>query len=570
MTGAETHLGAFGRQIEATIGTLKTLAAGIGVAFVFDKIKSATEAAINLGNSIENGSRKLGLTTDAYQKWGYVIKESGGNIDGMSRAFSALAKEAAKSDKILDVSTRDTNGNLKDMGTLFGEVVERIAAIPNPTERAAAAQKVFGKAGQEVFNIASQGKDKIRELSEETDKYGFILDKKLLLSLNEAKLAQERMNTAWERAAVRLTGTLAPAVEWYARVLSGENLLKAAREIQVERTVDQYKAEKDVNSLFILRGQVLEKIDQEQMKPHMDKDRIKELQDEARAYGRAINDINNEGKENAPSQFKDLLGDKKKEKQEPLPPGFYTDAEIKILERQDKEQKDKKAAADQADWHLQYEIWKQGTTRIDNDEKRRREIQQLQDDYDLKQKEQNAQREIEIRQRVVDASFAMGQSLMRLGEEGVRASKMQAQQKKELLIAMAIADAAAAAVKGIYTVWNGEGEAWYKIAMTAVVSADIIASAWSQISAIQSASFASGTNFAPGGWANVGERGPERVYLPRGSQVINHNQTSQMTQGHTFIVNINSTGTVSETLHAELRSGDPGVKKLVSKLSEMM
>jgi hypothetical protein len=32
--------------------------------------------------------------------------------------------------------------------------------------------------------------------------------------------------------------------------------------------------------------------------------------------------------------------------------------------------------------------------------------------------------------------------------------------------------------------------------------------------------FANGTNFAPGGLAMVGERGPELVNLPRGSQVI--------------------------------------------------
>jgi phage-related tail protein len=36
--------------------------------------------------------------------------------------------------------------------------------------------------------------------------------------------------------------------------------------------------------------------------------------------------------------------------------------------------------------------------------------------------------------------------------------------------------------------------------------------------------FANGTNFAPGGLAMVGERGPELVNLPRGSQVIPNNQ----------------------------------------------
>ncbi|GMB83412.1 hypothetical protein NN6n1_41950 [Shinella zoogloeoides] len=36
--------------------------------------------------------------------------------------------------------------------------------------------------------------------------------------------------------------------------------------------------------------------------------------------------------------------------------------------------------------------------------------------------------------------------------------------------------------------------------------------------------FAAGTNFAPGGPAIVGERGPELVNLPRGSQVIPNNR----------------------------------------------
>lgn len=43
--------------------------------------------------------------------------------------------------------------------------------------------------------------------------------------------------------------------------------------------------------------------------------------------------------------------------------------------------------------------------------------------------------------------------------------------------------------------------------------------------------FAEGTNFAPGGWSVVGERGPELVNLPRGSQVIPNNRTEQYFNG---------------------------------------
>jgi len=43
--------------------------------------------------------------------------------------------------------------------------------------------------------------------------------------------------------------------------------------------------------------------------------------------------------------------------------------------------------------------------------------------------------------------------------------------------------------------------------------------------------FAVGTRYAPGGMALVGERGPEMINLPRGSQVIPAAQTSQMMGG---------------------------------------
>ena len=49
--------------------------------------------------------------------------------------------------------------------------------------------------------------------------------------------------------------------------------------------------------------------------------------------------------------------------------------------------------------------------------------------------------------------------------------------------------------------------------------------------------FANGTNFAPGGAAWVGERGPEKVYLPRGSQVIpNHKINTANGNSPTFNV----------------------------------
>ncbi|MEJ6397043.1 phage tail tape measure protein [Yoonia sp. 208BN28-4] len=56
--------------------------------------------------------------------------------------------------------------------------------------------------------------------------------------------------------------------------------------------------------------------------------------------------------------------------------------------------------------------------------------------------------------------------------------------------------------------------------------------------------FANGTNYAPGGWARINERGGEIVNLPNGSQVIPHQMSKDMMAG----------GAVSETRHYHINA----------------
>ena len=51
---------------------------------------------------------------------------------------------------------------------------------------------------------------------------------------------------------------------------------------------------------------------------------------------------------------------------------------------------------------------------------------------------------------------------------------------------------------------------------------------------------AAGTNFFPGGLTLVGERGPELVALPRGSQIHNSESTSRMMGGGGISVTVNA------------------------------
>lgn len=127
---------------------------------------------------------------------------------------------------------------------------------------------------------------------------------------------------------------------------------------------------------------------------------------------------------------------------------------------------------------------------------------------------------------ILNQSIRATNAILGLLQTAVEGSKAAAKDKQGIMYGLAIAQAAAAAVEGIYAVWTDDSinSVWGKIAMTAVVVAEILASAWTQIDAISSA-YARGTSFAPGGRALVGEQGPEMVTIPRGGQVYTNYQT---------------------------------------------
>jgi len=72
-------------------------------------------------------------------------------------------------------------------------------------------------------------------------------------------------------------------------------------------------------------------------------------------------------------------------------------------------------------------------------------------------------------------------------------------------------------------------------AKAAGVSA-LIGAAQAGVNAFAPKGYASGTRSAPGGWGMTGENGPELQYIPRGSQIYNSHETSNIMKGNTYNV----------------------------------
>ncbi|TBF08726.1 phage tail length tape measure family protein [Rhizobium ruizarguesonis] len=140
-----------------------------------------------------------------------------------------------------------------------------------------------------------------------------------------------------------------------------------------------------------------------------------------------------------------------------------------------------------------------------------------------------------------------------------------------------LATSAGSATQGLGTLGNGLGQIGNSLGSAASTGASasgggglfgwlggllggIKTTGGSTISAFNTRGYADGTHYAPGGMAIVGERGPELVNLPQGSQVFNTNRSAAMMGGSND--NAASASPRKLEVHVHGGSGDEHVREL--------
>jgi hypothetical protein len=172
--------------------------------------------------------------------------------------------------------------------------------------------------------------------------------------------------------------------------------------------------------------------------------------------------------------------------------------------------------------------------------------------------------------RAIQSFTQMNQSLTEMRIEKARKEgtlteatekKYREQMKKRqiVLAAMAMAEAAAAAVADILLAVKSS-KTWYEAAALIAASAiEVGTVAGTQIAAIKQASFAGGVRNYSGGYALVGEQGPEVRYIPPGSSIYNAHETSQMMNQPSQSIHVtlyDRSGSLSKEFEAGIRSGE--------------
>src|SRR5207237_488386 len=133
------------------------------------------------GDQIAKMARRTGVSAEALSELGFAAEQSGQNIDVLEQTLKKMQKTIGgaelKSGEAAGLTSFEgklahlglTISDLKDLAPdqQFESIADRIAAIPDPTQRAAAAMEIFGKSGTALLPLMEKGAAGIRALRQE-------------------------------------------------------------------------------------------------------------------------------------------------------------------------------------------------------------------------------------------------------------------------------------------------------------------------------------------------------------------------------------------------------------------
>ncbi|MBQ5641707.1 MAG: hypothetical protein IIV05_07860, partial [Ruminococcus sp.] len=227
-----------GSKLKTSISTgVKTAAVGMATvgtaaAAAGKKLYSSAQETADYGDTVDKMSQKLGLSKKSYQEWDYVLSQSGVDIKNMSGGMKTLTNQisAAKDgndDAIerfnkLGISLTDLQNLSRE--EIFSKVITGMQSMSDSTDRAALANKLFGKSGAELTPLFNQTAESTEALKKKASELGFVMSDDAVKASAGFKDSLDTLQRSVSGAKNNIIGELLPSIT---QVMTGLTKLTA-------------------------------------------------------------------------------------------------------------------------------------------------------------------------------------------------------------------------------------------------------------------------------------------------------------------------------------------------------
>lgn len=186
------------QRLDRTAAALKASMAGVAAAFVINRAAGFTSDTLQMAQAIGDVAEKAGLGAEQLQVLRFAADQNGSSADALDKAMIRLNKSigeaglvalgldsrtslAGEALQALKIDVLDLGGNIRSTGELFPIIIDALAAIENPAERAARAGQIFGqRIGPELAVLINQGSAPLAEYRRELEATGGLIGEDLV------------------------------------------------------------------------------------------------------------------------------------------------------------------------------------------------------------------------------------------------------------------------------------------------------------------------------------------------------------------------------------------------------
>lgn len=224
------------RKVGATMSKvgniMKAAMAGLGVtmAGVAAGIAAAVGTTVREIDRMGRAADGIGITVQQLSALRHAAEQVGVQFDTLNSGLTTFTQKifeaaensksaAARAFQMLGVAVKDAQGRLKDTETILLEVADAFARLPQGVEKATLATRLFGSAGGELIRVLDEGSIGIRNLMQEAEQLGIVVDERTTEAAERLNRVLDRSSVSLSNLASRITIAVLPALEMLADAL---------------------------------------------------------------------------------------------------------------------------------------------------------------------------------------------------------------------------------------------------------------------------------------------------------------------------------------------------------------
>lgn len=187
MQKAEQESGKFGETLKTVVaGGAKLAVAGItamaaAATSAVASVAKATAETAEYGDNIDKMSQKLGMSSDAYQEWDFIMQHSGSDIDKMTTSMKTLADavqdpsaDAAAAFERLGISLEQAKQMSQE--DLFATTISALQNLESGTERTSLATDLLGKSAMDLGALLNTSAEDTEAMRQQVHELGGVMD----------------------------------------------------------------------------------------------------------------------------------------------------------------------------------------------------------------------------------------------------------------------------------------------------------------------------------------------------------------------------------------------------------